>query len=126
MGKHRIAIIDDSETVLAISKKVLESAGYTVFATSSLVEFDRIIQAEKPDLILTDINMPDIQGDKICETLKNEHFTADIPIVLFSSIDEPELKAIAEKVQADGYILKDRGPRYLVEQVNNLINAILW
>ena len=124
--RKKILIIDYSETILSISKRVLEGAGFQVFTTASLVEFDAIVKAEKPDLILTDINMPDIQGDKICQTLKNEHFTQDIPIILFSSIDEEELKELAEKAQADGYIVKDKGPAYLVERVSNIINSILW
>jgi CheY-like chemotaxis protein len=124
--KKKILLIDDSEITLAMEKAVLESRGYDVKATSTLMEFEKTLQAWKPDLILTDIHMPEAKGTDICRTLKNEYGTQDIPIVLFSSLPDGELSALAEQVGADGYLSKANGLEALGEKVDELVQAILW
>jgi CheY-like chemotaxis protein len=124
--KRKILLIDDSEITLAMEKAVLESRGYDVKATSTLMEFEKTLQSWKPDLILTDIHMPEAKGTDICRTLKNEYGTQDIPIVLFSSLPDGELSALAEQVGADGYLSKANGLEALGEKVDELVQAILW
>src|SRR5207342_1504306 len=78
LEKRRILLIDDSEITLAMEKSVLEARGYEVVATSTLMEFEKTLQRWRPDLILTDIHMPEAKGTDICRTLKNEYGTQDI------------------------------------------------
>jgi CheY-like chemotaxis protein len=124
--KKKILLIDDSEITLAMEKSVLESRGYDVKATSTLMEFEKVLQSWKPDLILTDIHMPEAKGTDICRTLKNEYGTQDIPIVLFSSLADNELSKLAEQVGADGFLSKANGLEALGEKVDELVEAILW
>jgi CheY-like chemotaxis protein len=124
--KRRILIIDDSEITLQMEKAVLEARGYDVRATSTLMEFERVLAEFTPDLILTDIHMPEATGADICRTLKNEYKTQDIPIVLFSSLDDVELGALAEQVGADGFLSKAHGLDALGEKVDELVESILW
>ena len=126
MAKRRILLIDDSEITLAMEQSVLEERGYEVRATSTLVEFEQLVSEFKPDLILTDIHMPEATGTDICRTLKNEYKTQDIPIVLFSSLDDAELEKLAAQVGADGYLSKAHGLDALGEKVDELVNSILW
>ncbi|MFN0062381.1 MAG: PleD family two-component system response regulator [Myxococcaceae bacterium] len=124
--KRKILLIDDSEITLAMEKAVLEARGYEVKATSTLVEFEKTLQVWKPDLILTDIHMPEAKGTDICRTLKNEYGTQDIPIVLFSSLPDEELRKLAEQVGADGSLSKANGLDALGEKVDELVQSILW
>lgn len=124
--KRKILLIDDSEITLALEKSVLESRGYDVRATSTLVEFEKTLQAWKPHLILTDIHMPEATGADICRTLKNEYGTQDIPIVLFSSLPDDELSRLAEQVGADGYLSKANGLDALGEKIDELVESIIW
>ena len=124
--KRKILLIDDSEITLALEKSVLESRGYDVRATSTLMEFEKTLQSWKPHLILTDIHMPDATGADICRTLKNEYGTQDIPIVLFSSLGDEELSALAEQVGADGYLSKANGLDALGETIDQLVESIIW
>lgn len=126
MENRRILLIDDSEITLEMERSVLESRGYDVRATSTLIEFERVLAEFQPNLILTDIHMPEVQGTDICRTLKNEYKTQDIPIVLFSSLNDEELAALAEQVGADGYLSKAHGLEALGEKVDELIESILW
>ncbi len=125
-GKKRILLIDDSEITLAMEKAVLESRGYEVQATSSLVEFEGVLKNWRPDVILTDIHMPEVTGAEICRTLKSEYNTQDIPIVLFSSLKDEELEALAAQVGADGFLSKANGLDALGEKVDELVESILW
>ena len=124
--KRKILLIDDSEITLALEKSVLESRGYDVRATSTLIEFEKTLQSWKPHLILTDIHMPEATGADICRTLKNEYGTQDIPIVLFSSLPDDELSRLAEQVGADGYLSKANGLDAMGEKVDQLVASIIW
>ena len=126
MAAKRILLIDDSEITLQMETAVLQQRGYEVEATTTLVEFERLLKAFKPDLILTDIHMPEARGTDICRTLKSEYQTQDIPIVLFSSLNDAELAELAQQVGADGYLSKAHGLDALGEKVDELVESIIW
>ncbi len=126
MAAKRILLIDDSEITLQMEKAVLEQRGYDVESTTTLVEFERLLKDFKPDLILTDIHMPEARGTDICRTLKGEYQTQDIPIVLFSSLNDTELAELAQQVGADGYLSKAHGLDALGEKVDELVESIIW
>ncbi len=109
-----------------MEKSVLEARGYEVQAAATLQEFEKLLKAFRPHLILTDIHMPEAKGTDICRTLKNEYGTQDIPIVLFSSLDDEELEKLAEQVGADGFLSKANGLEALGEKVDELVSSILW
>lgn len=126
MATKRILLIDDSVITLQMEKAVLEERGYEVRAASTLMEFERTLMEWRPDLILTDIHMPEAKGTDICRTLKGEYGTQDIPIVLFSSLNDEELERLAEEVGADGYLSKAHGLDALGEKVDELVQSIIW
>ncbi len=126
MDKRRILLIDDSEITLELERSVLEARGYDVRTTSTLMEFERVLKEFQPNLILTDIHMPEVQGTDICRTLKNEYGTQDIPIVLFSSLNDEELSKLAEQVGADGFLSKANGLDAMGEKIDELVQSILW
>lgn len=124
--KRKILLIDDSEITLAMEKAVLEARGYEVVATSTLLEFEKTLQTWRPHLILTDIHMPEATGADICRTLKNGMGTADIPIVLFSSLNDEELSKLAEQAGADGYLSKANGLEAMGDKIDELVESIIW
>ncbi len=126
MERRKILLIDDSEITLAMEKSVLEARGYDVQAAATLQEFEKLLKQFRPHLILTDIHMPEAKGTDICRTLKNEYGTQDIPIVLFSSLNDEELGKLAEQVGADGFLSKANGLEALGEKVDELVSSILW
>lgn len=126
VGSKKILLIDDSEITLAMERAALEARGYEVQAASTLIEFEKLLLSFKPDLILTDIHMPEAKGTDICRTLKNEYGTQDIPIVLFSSLGDDELGRLAEQVGADGFVSKANGLDALGEKIDELVESIAW
>lgn len=123
---RKILLIDDSEITLAMEKAVLEKRGYEVRATSTLMEFEKTLKDWRPDVILTDIHMPEAQGTDICRVLKTQFDSQDIPIVLFSSLADAQLAQLAETVGADGYLSKENGLDALASKIDELVDSIVW
>ena len=122
----RIIFIDDSEITREMIRAALVDAGHVVQVAENLLNFDQRLAEFNPDIILTDVNMPDIRGDEICKVLKTKYDTADIPIVLFSSKDTEELSELADRAGADGFVSKQQGFDKLIEKIDELAGEILW
>ena len=109
--KEKILIIDDSELVLAMAKDALEQAGYQVLTATNGIEANRFIfSREKPALIIMDIMMPMLDGNKKAKLLKENEVSKDIPILLLSSKSEQEMRQLVAEAGADGFILKPFTP----------------
>lgn len=124
--KKKILLLDDSVITLEMEQAVLEARGYEVAVASNLIEFQAALDAFQPQIILTDLMMPDISGKDIVRVLKQDFHTERIPIVLFSSRPDEELAEIAEQAGADGYLSKSHGIESLGELVDELVDSIIW
>ena len=124
--KKKILLLDDSVITLEMEKAVLEERGYDVAVASNLIEFQAALDAFQPEVILTDLMMPDISGKDIVRVLKQDFHTERIPIVLFSSKPDEELAEISEQAGADGYLSKLHGIEKLGDMVDELVDSIIW
>jgi CheY-like chemotaxis protein len=124
--KKRILLLDDSAITLEMERAVLEERGYQVAIASNLLEFQAALDAFQPEVILTDLMMPDISGKDIVRVLKQDFHTERIPIILFSSKSDDELAEVAEQAGADGYLSKSHGIDKLGDMVDEVVEAILW
>jgi CheY-like chemotaxis protein len=124
--KKRVLLLDDSTITLEMEKAVLEDRGYKVAIASNLLEFQAQLDRFQPEIILTDLMMPDISGKDIVRVLKQDFHTEKIPIVLFSSKTDDELAVIAEQAGADGFLSKSHGIDRLGDMVDELVDSILW
>ncbi len=124
--KKRILLLDDSAITLEMEKAVLEERGHKVALATNLLEFQQQLDAFQPEIILTDLMMPDISGKDIVRVLKQDFHTEKIPIVLFSSKPDDELAVIAEQAGADGYLSKAHGLEKLGDMVEEIVESILW
>ena len=116
--KH-ILVIDDDPVVLAMTRDFLEDAGYRVStAADAIYSNDVIYSCDPPQLILMDVMMPLMSGDKKVRALRRRDQSSDIPILLISGKDAAELQAIAKDVGANGYLTKPFNPEKLVNTVS--------
>lgn len=124
MTSKRIVVIDDSPLVLAMASDALEEAGHRVFATDSGIEANQFIYSaeQRPDLILIDVMMPMLNGDRKVRLLKERVSSRDIPVLLMSSKPEPELEALTRSSGADGYISKPFSKYTLLQKVGGLLS----
>lgn len=88
-GKKKIVMIDDEADLCLLIKSNLEEMGdFEVVTTTNPKEAEALCLREKPDLVLLDIVMPDIQGTEIVKALKSSPETAGIPIIVISGLGE--------------------------------------
>ena len=117
MMRH-ILVIDDDPVVLAMSRDFLEDAGYRVStAADAIYSNDVIYSQDPPALILMDVMMPLMSGDKKVRALKRRDQSSHIPVLLISGKEEGELQRIAGEVGADGYLTKPFNAAKLVSAI---------
>lgn len=114
----RILIVDDNPVVIGGAKRVLSRAGYEVETRGSVAEVDAR-GADGFDLILMDVVMPELFGDDVAAILRHERGVRG-RIVLYSTLDEDELRQRAIDAKVDGYIAKDKGLKHLVAEVEKI------
>ena len=116
--KKRVLIVDDSEVVLAMAREALEEGGFEVDTAEDAKEADAFIfSQQRPDLIVLDVMLPVLDGDKKAKMLKQNPATRDIPILLLSSKPEEELRWLVKESGAEGHMRKPFGHRQLVDRV---------
>ncbi|WP_071515388.1 adenylate/guanylate cyclase domain-containing protein [Geitlerinema sp. PCC 9228] len=101
-----ILIVDDTPTNLRLLSEILGKRGYKVRSVTNGSTALRAAKAKPPDLILLDINMPQMDGYEVCEKLKEDEQTQDIPVIFLSALDEVPDKVKAFSVGGVDYITK--------------------
>ncbi|NEP55593.1 MAG: response regulator [Symploca sp. SIO2G7] len=104
--KPNILIVDDTQENLRLLSTMLTESGYKVRKAINGNIALRAIKIEKPDLILLDIKMPDLDGYEVCKRLKLQKQTADIPVIFISALDEVVDKVKAFEAGGVDYITK--------------------
>lgn len=125
-AQPRILVVDDSITTRTLEKNILEAAGYDVKLANDGLEAINLVlgtdQSELPDLIISDIAMPRLDGFDLTQRLKTEERTNHVPVILVTSLDSPEDKARGIEVGADAYIVKSSFDQTnLLETIEQLI-----
>jgi len=105
--KKRVFIIDDDEEILLISQRTLEKAGYIVGASSHAIGVTQSIRKFSPDIVLVDVMMPALKGNKVVDILRK--CLDPLPPLLLLAIDSG----------ADDYICKTDGPSALLRKVRS-------
>ena len=121
MEKKRILIVDDDKVILKLVKDVLTREGYSVFTSDQSLGTSSKVADIKPHLILMDVIMPGLGGDKICKILKESSINKKMTIILYSTKGQDELKKLAAEAAADDFLTKSSNYQELVEKVNSLL-----
>jgi two-component system alkaline phosphatase synthesis response regulator PhoP/OmpR family response regulator RpaB len=103
MTRQRILIIDDDSDILKTVAANLELDGFDVQAAASGGEGLAAVRTHGPDLVLLDLGLPDIDGIKVCQTLRRE---SDVPVIMLSARDTVADKLLGLECGADDYLVK--------------------
>jgi CheY-like chemotaxis protein len=103
--KH-VLIVDDEIAWLKIISHFLKTKGYSVRTACSGAEAIAMLARFKPDLILSDVRMPDMNGFDLIHNFKKLPATSLTPIILFSAIDDFDARRTAKQLGATDYIVK--------------------
>jgi PAS domain S-box-containing protein len=118
----RILIVDDQIHALQGVSRIMRGAGYETFEASNGTDCLNLAAEHKPDLILLDVVLPDIDGREVCRRIKSDPETADSYVVLFSSVHiESDSQAEGLEHGADGYIARPIPNRELLARVKAIL-----
>jgi response regulator RpfG family c-di-GMP phosphodiesterase len=120
--KIRIVLIEDSVTVRFFYKGVFEKAGFEVLEAENAKVGWTVICAQKPDIIVLDMLMPQVPGIELLKQIRSVDSTRDIPVLVLTSVKDSEQVREIFKVGADHYILKGMdSPDMVKERVYDLL-----
>lgn len=121
-GKKRILIVDDDLAIIEILQDVLTRDGrFEVKATTTGYEAGILTQSFNPDLILLDYLLPDINGNVVCRTIRENLSFADIRIIFVSGVVNPDEVEQLMKAGADDFIQKPFNVEKLIERIGELL-----
>ena len=119
--QRTIMVVDDNPDIITIVKTILEGKGYQVLSASSGQELLNLLPDRKPDLIILDIMMPEMDGLEVLGRLKAVTETAAIPVILLTAKVQYEDVLGGYKLGADYYITKPFTSTQLVNGINLLL-----
>jgi two-component system alkaline phosphatase synthesis response regulator PhoP len=117
----KILIVDDEPQIVEICKDYLKAAGYETITASNGVQGVALARREKPDLIVLDLMMPEMDGLDVCRTIRHE---SDVPIIMLTARVEETDKLIGLELGADDYITKPFSPRELVARIRVVLRRV--
>jgi phosphoserine phosphatase RsbU/P len=120
----KILLLDDEGFILQVISKALSKEGFECITASSVVQAIDILQKETPDIILSDYQMPIINGFEFRQIVLRDKRWKTIPFVFFTSVNDREHVQKGLDMQVVDYIPKDTPIPMVVSKINNLINTI--
>ena len=118
-----VLIVDDSQTLRQMLSDLLKEQGIQVVEATNGVEAKEKIQANYPDLVITDLIMPQMNGDELCRWIKNEPKAQNIPVLVCTTKSEDFDRYWGMRQGADAYITKPFHPPELLKTVKQLLRA---
>lgn len=118
-----VLVVDDSQTVRQMLSELLQKGGLTVVEAANGLEAKEKIQAKAPDLVITDLVMPEMNGYELCRWIKNTPVAQNIPILICSTKDQEFDRYWGMKQGADAYITKPFQPGEMLKTVKQLLRA---
>lgn len=119
-SKPLILLVDDDPEILALLKDFLQADYSIIFAENGLDAYHKII-SEKPDLIVSDVMMPVMDGIELCDKLREDFDMSHLPIILLTAKAEIEDRIAGLKAGADSYIPKPFHPEHLKIRIEKLL-----
>ena len=121
----KFVIVDDEEFMLRLMTLVLEEAGHTVAAFGSSVRALREIPVERPDCVISDVIMPEMDGFELCRELRKRPDLASIKIIMCTSKSYDFDRRRAKELGADGYIVKPIKRETMMQQIDEILSEMV-
>ena len=113
-----VLVVEDETSIASFVALYLKNAGYGIRTVGTGQEALDTLARERPDLIVLDLMLPDIDGIEICRRIRQK---SDVPILMLTARDEDVDKIIGLEVGADDYMTKPFNPRELVARVKSIL-----
>jgi len=118
-----IIIVEDSAIQAEILRRTLAGEGYSVIVAKDGVEGLSKAREVKPDLVISDVNMPQMNGFELCRHLKNDPVTGAAPVILLTSLSDPTDVINALECGADNFIVKPYEKNHLLSRIEHIFSS---
>ncbi|MFV1956726.1 MAG: response regulator [bacterium] len=119
MDELKLLLVDDVELFLDLEKSFLNRKSFTIFTAKSGKEALDVVSRIKPDLVLVDLFMPDLNGDEVCRELKSKPETSNIPVIIASSDILEGVRERCYSAGCDGFISKPINRETLIATIED-------
>ncbi len=120
--KKRVLCIEDEQEMIDLIKLILERRGFEVLGAVGGKEGLEVIRREKPDLILLDLMMPEIDGWEVYRQMKADEQVKDIPVIVVTAKAQSIDKVLGLHIaKVDDYVTKPFGPQELLKSINKVL-----
>jgi DNA-binding response OmpR family regulator len=116
-----VAVVDDERDIVELVSVHLRKAGYEVEGFGDAEAFLEFMEERRPDIVILDLMLPDIDGLEICKTLRSEDRWSSIPIIMLTARTGETDKVLGLELGADDYVTKPFSPRELIARVKAVL-----
>jgi two-component system alkaline phosphatase synthesis response regulator PhoP len=120
----KILIVEDEHDILQLVKLYLEKDGFRTVSAKTGMEGLQQVKQEKPDLVVLDLMLPEIDGIEVCTRLRSAPETAMLPIIMLTAKAEEADTIIGLELGADDYVIKPFSPKTLVARIKALFRRL--
>jgi len=120
----KILIVEDEHDILQLVKLYLEKEGFRTVAAKTGTEGLQYAKQEKPDLVVLDLMLPEIDGLEVCKRLRSAPETAMLPIIMLTAKAEESDTIVGLELGADDYVTKPFSPKTLVARIKALLRRL--
>ncbi len=121
MSGTPLLIIDDDQNILILVAEYLESEGYTTIQANSGIEGLRQLEIHNPQLVILDVNMPELDGMQTCRMIRANEKFQDIPVLMLTARTDIKDMIEARRMGANDYLVKPFSPQVLIQKVLRLL-----
>lgn len=115
-----ILVVDDNDGDLLLIKRTVEKMGHRALTAKNGKTGYDVAKTEKPDLILADCRMPEMDGVEMCKRIKEDPTTKDIPLIFLTNVETPATVIECFDMGVDNYICKPINPKLLTDQITTI------
>src|SRR2546422_7528681 len=119
----KILVVDDTPKNVKLLADLLTVKGYTVVTAASGAEALKQVEAERPDMVLLDVVMPEMTGYEVCRKIRENPATGILPVVMVTSLDPSEERIRGLDAGADDFLTKPVNQPELLARVRSLVRV---
>jgi len=120
----RILIIEDDEPLCWLLEKILKGKYEPIIMKNGLEALSWLSDGNLPNLIISDINMPTLDGIELLENVRSSGILRDIPVIMLSASDDSEKRKKCLALGASNYLIKPFEPQLLIEEIENTFKRL--
>jgi DNA-binding response OmpR family regulator len=112
-----VLLVDDNAQILETTARYLTARGFGVVTSDSALGVSSLIRHHRPAILVLDVMMPALNGDKLARVLTSQRTLHTMPIILYSAMDEEQLYAMVAEIPGGSYVVKSQGLEALFAEI---------